>query len=241
MNVWFLISFLKKRNDVADIAWGMGFIVMAWSSYFLLQTEIIYALLTNVLVSIWGIRLAWYIYSRNRGKNEDFRYLAWRKEWGRWFYLRSYFQVYMLQGFFLYVISLPVLLINKTSDIENPFFLYLGAVIWLIGFLFETIGDAQLANFKKLNKGQKIIKSGLWKYTRHPNYFGEVLLWWGIWVMSLVSFNNIWGIIGPLTINYLILYVSGVPMLERKYKGVLEFENYKKKTSKFLPWFPKND
>jgi steroid 5-alpha reductase family enzyme len=146
----------------------------------------------------------------------------------------------MLQGLFLFVISSPIFFINNTLEIQNNIWTWIGATIWLIGFLFETIGDAQLSIFKKSNKN-KIIESGLWKYTRHPNYFGEVLLWWGIWVMSLVNFQNLWGIIGPLTIHYLILYVSGVPMLEKKYEGNPDFENYKKRTNRFLPWFSKND
>jgi steroid 5-alpha reductase family enzyme len=240
MSGCFVLAYFKKRNDIADVAWGLGFVLMAWSSYYFSTTKTSFSIFTNALVSIWGIRLAWHIYARNKNKAEDFRYLAWRKEWGKWFVIRSFFQVYMLQGFFLFIIGIPVILINRTETPESITWICLGAFLWLIGFLFETIGDAQLANFKKSNKG-KIIETGLWKYTRHPNYFGEVLLWWGIWVMSICNFQNIWGIIGPITINYLILYVSGVPMLERKYVGNSDFENYIKRTSRFFPWFPKND
>jgi steroid 5-alpha reductase family enzyme len=211
---------------------------MAWSSYYFSVTKTTLSLFANTLVTIWGIRLSWHIFLRNKNKMEDFRYLAWRNEWGKWFYIRSFFQVYMLQGLFLFVISSPIFFINNTLEIQNNIWTWIGATIWLIGFLFETIGDAQLSIFKKSNKN-KIIESGLWKYTRHPNYFGEVLLWWGIWVMSLVNFQNLWGIIGPLTIHYLILYVSGVPMLEKKYEGNPDFENYKKRTNRFLPWFSK--
>jgi steroid 5-alpha reductase family enzyme len=213
---------------------------MAWSSYYFSVTKTTLSLFANTLVTIWGIRLSWHIFLRNKNKTEDFRYLAWRNEWGKWFYIRSFFQVYMLQGLFLFVISSPIFFINNTLEIQNNIWTWIGATIWLIGFLFETIGDAQLSIFKKSNKN-KIIESGLWKYTRHPNYFGEVLLWWGIWLMSLVNLQNFWGVIGPLTIHYLILYVSGVPMLEKKYEGNPDFENYKKRTNRFLPWFSKND
>lgn len=240
MSSCFLIAYLKNRNDIADVAWGLGFILMAWSSYYFSVTKTPLSLFANTLVTIWGIRLSWHIFLRNKNKTEDFRYLAWRNEWGKWFYIRSFFQVYMLQGLFLFVISSPIFFINNTLEIQNNIWTWIGATIWLIGFLFETIGDAQLSIFKKSNKN-KIIESGLWKYTRHPNYFGEVLLWWGIWLMSLVNLQNFWGVIGPLTIHYLILYVSGVPMLEKKYEGNPDFENYKKRTNRFLPWFSKND
>lgn len=243
MTLWYMLSLVKKRNDVADVAWGLGFILLAWTSFFLGQTKSMRGILAGALISIWGLRLACYIHTRNRGKTEDYRYAKWRQEWGKWFYLRSYVQVYLLQGFFLYLIILPVLIINK-KDVGSPFNYLdiLGTVVWIFGFLFETIGDAQLAKFVKNpnNKG-KIIQNGLWRYTRHPNYFGEVTLWWGIWLISLSAYSNLLSLIGPLTITFLILKVSGIPMLEKKYEGNPNFEAYKKKTSAFFPLPPKKN
>lgn len=241
MSAWFVISLIKQRNDVADIAWGLGFVLLAWTSLLLSKNFDTRGLLIGILVSIWGCRLAWHIHSRNKGKKEDYRYLAWRKEWGKYFYIRSYLQVYLLQGFLLFIIVLPIMVSNKNSGLPLGWLDILGLLIWILGFYFEARGDYELKEFIKnpINKG-KIMQKGLWAYTRHPNYFGEVTLWWGIFVISLRSMNSIWAIIGPITITILILFVSGIPLLEKKYIGDPEFEKYKKKTSIFFPLPRKN-
>lgn len=236
MSFWFLVSVLKRRNDVADVAWGLGFVLIVWSAFFISENYSIRSLLVNFLVSIWGLRLAWHISKRNKGKAEDYRYLAWRKEWGNWFYVRSYLQVYLLQGVFLFLIVSPVLFINKNVGSTLNFIDGLGAIIWFIGFLFEFVGDAQLKSFLKdqNNKGH-LMQSGLWRYSRHPNYFGEVTQWWGLWLIAM-SISGAWlSIVGPLTITILILKVSGVPLLEKKMAENKEFAGYKKRTSIFFP------
>lgn len=240
MSIWFIVSLFKKRNDVADTAWGLGFVLLAWVSFFINNVSDLRGLLVNLLVSIWGLRLAWHIHSRNKGKSEDYRYQAWRREWGKWFYLRSYFQVYLLQGLLLFLIIFPVLLINNSLESKLNWLDAFGLVVWLVGFFFEVVGDAQLASFvgNQNNKG-KILQSGLWRYTRHPNYFGEVTQWWGIWLFALSVAQGWLAIIGPLTISILILKVSGVPMLEKKMESNPDFIKYKKRTSVFIPWFPK--
>lgn len=241
MNVWFVVSLIQKRNDVADIAWGLGFILLSWVSFFYSHVYSFRGLFVSIFVSLWGIRLALHIYHRNKGKKEDYRYLSWRTQWGKWFYVRSYFQVYMLQGFLLFLIIQPVLFIN-TQGGRFGILDGLGACVWLIGFYFESVGDMQLRQFLSdpANKG-KIMDQGLWRYTRHPNYFGEVLGWWGIFIIALSTPGALFTIIGPLTITVLILYVSGVPLLEKKYAGRPDFEAYKKRTSMFIPWPPKNE
>lgn len=240
MSFWFLISVFKKRNDVADIAWGIGFVMMAWLSLFLAGNFEARSFLVTVLVSVWGLRLAWHIHNRNKGKTEDSRYLAWRQAWGKWFYLRSYLQVYLLQGLFLFLIVLPVLFINKSAGLALGWLDFVGIAVWLFGFYFEVVGDSQLARFikKPENKG-KLMQSGLWAYTRHPNYFGEVAQWWGIWLIALSVPTGYVTIIGPLTITFLILKVSGIPMLEKKMESKPEFAEYKQKVSMFIPWFRK--
>lgn len=240
MSLWFVISLIKKRNDVADIAWGLGFVLLAWTSFFLSGRLGTRRLPVNILVSVWGLRLAWHIHARNRGKAEDYRYMAWRREWGKWFYARSYLQVYLLQGVFLFVIALPVLMINRSAGGTFGFLGGAGVCVWLCGFVFEAVGDAELARFVKapLNRG-KIIQTGLWRYTRHPNYFGEVLQWWGIWLVALGVRGGWLGLIGPLTITFLILKVSGIPMLEKKLSENPAFADYKRRTNALLPWFPR--
>lgn len=236
MSLWFLFSLFKKRNDVADVAWGLGFVLLAWVSFYLSGASGARELIVSLLVSVWGLRLAWHIYKRNKGKLEDYRYQKWRIDWGRWFYLRSYFQVYLLQGALLFLIVLPVLVINKNFGSLLGVFDFVGVAVWLIGFYFEAVGDAELARFIKNpeNKG-KLLQSGLWAYTRHPNYFGEVVQWWGIWLVALSVPGGVFTIIGPLTITFLILKVSGIPMLEKKMEEHPDFAEYKRRTSMFIP------
>lgn len=238
MSLWFVVSLIKKRNDVADVAWGLGFVLLTWTSFYISGDFGIRTILVGVLVSVWGLRLAWHIHRRNRNKTEDYRYLAWRNEWGKWFYIRSYAQVYLLQGLLLYLIVSPVLVINSGTKATFGILDVLGLLVWLFGFYFESVGDAQLAKFisDPANKG-KILQTGLWSYTRHPNYFGEVTQWWGIWLLALSVPNGIFSIVGPLTITILILKVSGIPMLEKKMELNPDFAEYKRKTNMFIPSF----
>ncbi len=240
MNLWFIVSLIKKRNDIADIAWGPGFALLAWTSLFISGNFGARGLLVSLLVSAWALRLAWHIYARNKGKEEDYRYVAWRRAWGKFFYLRSYFQVYIVQGVLLFVIALPLLFINRSAGGPISPLDMLGCLVWMVGFAFEAVGDRQLSSFMKnpKNKG-KLMRYGLWKYTRHPNYFGEVTQWWGVWVISISAADAWITIAGPLTITFLILKVSGIPMLEEKMEKHPEFEEYRRSTSMFFPWPPK--
>jgi steroid 5-alpha reductase family enzyme len=237
---WFFIALIKKRNDVADIAWGLGFVGIAFF-LFLTTTPTLQSVILYMLIAIWGIRLALHIGLRSKGKPEDFRYKKWREEWGKYFLLRSYLQVYLLQGFFMWIISIPIIVVSVATDQAISPFILAGTIIWLIGFAFEAIGDYQLMVFIKHKKNKSdIMQTGLWKYTRHPNYFGEVLLWWGMFIIVMPLQYGIWAIISPITISYLLLYVSGIPMLEAKYKNNEAFQAYKKRTSAFFPMLPKN-
>lgn len=239
MNIWFVVSIFKKRNDVADIAWGLGFVVVAWSAFIMVGIFSWVAVMVNTLVTIWGVRLAFHIYIRHRGKPEDYRYVEWKKQWGRLFFIRSYIQVFILQGVLLFLIAVPVVYINIYSGTFS-IISSVGFIIWAVGFFFEAVGDYQLSVFiKNPNNKGNIMQSGLWRYTRHPNYFGEVTQWWGIFVVAACLPGGLVTIVGPITISVLILFVSGVPMLERKYIGNADFDAYKKRTSKFFPLPPK--
>ncbi|MDY0295127.1 MAG: DUF1295 domain-containing protein [Acholeplasmataceae bacterium] len=240
-NIAFLIAQIKKNNGLADMAWGLGFVVVAVSSLLVAGTYTIYQLVITALVALWGFRLFYYIGLRNWSKPEDFRYVNMRKKWGTHVHLKAYFIVFMLQMTFLLIVSLPIQLaanINKDLDLIGWIVLGVGVLLWIIGFYFEAVGDAQLKKFKQdpSNKG-KIMQSGLWKYTRHPNYFGDALMWWAIFIisMSTLSWIALFGIIGSSFITYLLLFVSGVPLLEKKYKDNEAFQAYAKKTSIFFP------
>jgi steroid 5-alpha reductase family enzyme len=238
MSLWYIVSIVLKRNDVADIAWGFGFVVLAWTSLVIsgLSTR---GFIVALLVTIWGVRLSSHIYARNKNKPEDFRYQQWRKEW-KFFYVRSFLQIYLLQGVFLYLISLPFLFINELSLPGFELLDLVGMIVWTLGFYFESRGDRELKQFvsNPENKG-KTLNQGLWKYSRHPNYFGEVTQWWGIFIMTLSIPNGYLTIIGPLTITMLILFISGIPLLEKKREGNPAWEEYKKKTSIFIPLPPR--
>jgi steroid 5-alpha reductase family enzyme len=239
VSFWYFISLLRKRNDVADVVWGLGFVVLTWSALHLSGNYEERQLLITALVTLWGLRLAWHIHTRNSKKEEDYRYQAWREVWGKWFIIRSYFQVYILQGALLFLIALPILYIQKESYSTLNFRDLIGGLVWAVGFFFEVVGDFQLRAFTRdrNNKG-KILTTGLWRYTRHPNYFGEVTIWWGIWIIAGSVTGSFWLILSPLTITYLILKVSGIPLLEKKYAGNQEFAEYKQRTNSFFPWFP---
>jgi steroid 5-alpha reductase family enzyme len=223
--------------------------------------------LITALTLLWGFRLAVFLFFRNYGKPEDFRYAQWRKEWGKWVIPRSFLQVFMLQGFFMLIIALPIILVQNNNfdilaaieteggttiysaepyaNIQSYFGLgitdYIGAAIFFIGLFFETVGDQQNYFFKKdpKNKG-KVMKYGLWKYTRHPNYFGECLIWCGIALVALPVQYGYLAFISPAIITFLLLKVSGIPMLEKKYDDSPEYQEYKKQTSAFIPWKAKS-
>lgn len=237
-NAWFAVAVALKRNDVADVAWGLGFVLVAWVG-FAFSEQSARSLLANVLVTAWGLRLAWHIARRNLKKPEDSRYAEWRRTWRR-FLLRSYLQVFLLQGILLYLIALPVLFVHASPAAPLGIVDVAAAVAWLAGFLCESVADRQLKTFlaDPANKG-RLMDRGLWAYSRHPNYFGEVTQWWGVFLFAAALPYGLVTIVGPLTITALILFVSGVPLLEKKYAGRPDFEAYKRRTSVFVPWFRK--
>jgi len=242
MTALYLLALRRKDNSIADVAWGSGFILVAWFTFILYGSFTLRQLTACLLVLIWGLRLSVRIYLRNRGKGEDARYRKWREEWGKSFIIRSYLQIFLLQGGILLLNITPVLFIN-TYAAGNPGLMdLLGVFLWVMGFCFESLADWQLDRFIKNpdNRG-KIMDQGLWRYSRHPNYFGEVTMWWGIYILAL---SVPWGwasIIGPLTISYIILFVSGVPMTERFMEDNPAFADYKRRTSAFIPWFSGKD
>lgn len=238
--LFFLAQYLHN-NSIVDLAWGIGFVLVAITGYFIMPQKTTASTIVLVLVTVWGGRLFLHLAKRNIGKPEDYRYVNMRKRWGDHFAkLKAYLNVFVLQGVLLLVVSMPILFVMTSSTDEFYWWNGLGIVIWGVGFAFETIGDAQLTNFKKNGSNHgKLLTTGLWSVTRHPNYFGEALSWWGIFLITLNELRNSWGIIGPLTITLLLLFVSGVPLLEKKYKDRPDFIAYANKTPKFVPFFGK--
>ncbi len=236
MSVMFIISIIIKRNDIADVAWGFGFIVASFASLVFNQNTSIPALLVFAMVLIWGTRLSLHIGRRNLNKSEDFRYKVMRDSWGKWVYVRSYFQIFIVQGILLLIIVSPVILISTYAHGGVKSLLVIATLIWVLGFAFESIGDSQLAKFLKNSKNKgHVMQDGLWRYTRHPNYFGEVTQWWAIGIISVGYSYGLLGVIGPAVITYLILKVSGIPLLEKKYSDKPDYQAYKLRTSMFIP------
>lgn len=241
MSLIFCLAMARKDNSIVDIAYGPAFLLASWSAYLAAGSGHARQLLLLSLLTLWGLRLAAHIALRKRGEaGEDFRYQPWRHAWGKSFVWRSFLQIFMLQGAVVLLVALPVLLVIQRPGGPLSLLDLSGSLLWLLGFSFEAVGDWQLLRFKAnpANKG-RIIQHGLWRYTRHPNYFGETTLWWGIFLIGLGAGHGTVGIISPLLISFLLLKVSGIPLLEAKYAANPEFESYKTRTSVFIPWWPR--
>ncbi|MEG0177079.1 DUF1295 domain-containing protein [Anaerorhabdus sp.] len=236
--LFFLVGTSIRNNSIVDMGWGIGFVILNLILY-LINQQTIGSFLFTILLSIWGVRLFIHIFKRNIGKPEDFRYAAWRKEWGKWVVLRAFFQVYLLQAIFMWIVAFPIHTMYPVRQSIN-YLTIIGMIIWLIGFGFETISDKQLSTFvsNPQNKG-KIIETGLWRYSRHPNYFGEASLWWGLALISFSLSNNGLSFIGSAFITFSLCFISGVPFLEKRNASKPGYTEYKRKTSVFIPWFVK--
>lgn len=244
MNLLYLLATKLKNASIVDIGWGLGFVTM---SLVLLITTGAFnpvAVVVYSLINIWGLRLTSHLAERNLGRPEDWRYATWRKQWGKTYRWRSYLQIFMLQGLMMWLIalSLMVAFAAGAAYVPDGGWLSIGVAVWIVGFGFESVADRQLAKFikSKSKDKPKLMSKGLWAYSRHPNYFGEVTQWWGLW-LCVISLPFGWlAIISPLTITWLIVFVSGIPLLEKKYAGNKDYQIYAERTSKFIPWPPSN-
>jgi steroid 5-alpha reductase family enzyme len=212
-----LVSLPLRNASIVDIFWGPGFVVLAWLYLAMSEGEsTVRGLVTCALVTVWGVRLAGHIALRNVGHGEDFRYRAWREQAGKSFWWVSYVKVFLLQAVTLWVVSAPVLLAQLDRPESTLKVLDgLGILLWLVGFGLEAVADWQLLRFKRdpANRG-RVMRSGLWSLSRHPNYFGEALLWWGIGVIAFSSGGAL-ALFGPLLLTFLLLKISGVAMLDK--------------------------
>ncbi|MBN1200229.1 MAG: DUF1295 domain-containing protein [Anaerolineae bacterium] len=239
--IW-LISVFLRNASIVDIFWGPGFVLLA-VVYCVLCEDGVTArkTLITALAAIWGLRLGAHIFLRNRGKGEDYRYANWRQQHGSKYWWYSFFQVFLLQGALMWLISVPLLAAQHSDSPDHLTVIDgLGALVWLVGFIFEAGGDWQLVQFKRdpANKGQ-VLQTGLWRYTRHPNYFGDATQWWGYYWIALAA-GGWWSIFSPALMTFLLLRVSGVAMLEKGLsKTRPQYRDYIERTSAFVPWFPR--
>ena len=242
MTLLWIASLVLRNSSIVDIFWGPGFVIATWI-YFGLTPEgfLLRKLMICLLVTIWGLRLSYHILMRNWGKPEDFRYQAWRKQAGVKWWWQSFIRVFLLQGILLWIISAPLL---GAQNHAAPAYLtgldFAAVLIWLVGFFFEAFGDWQLASFKAnpANKG-KVMNQGVWRYTRHPNYFGDAAQLWGYYLFALAA-GSYWTIFSPILMTLLLVKVSGVALLEKTLKETRPgYKEYIETTSSFVPWFPR--
>jgi steroid 5-alpha reductase family enzyme len=252
-----LYSCRIRNVNIVDIFWGTGFSIVAivtflgtrigWTASSARATEGAVEsqmhfpkIALTAMVILWGIRLSTYLAIRSNGKPEDHRYAAMRQYWGERFAWRSLLTVFGLQAVLIWFISLPVQL-GLLGNSAAPWQLVLGGTLWLVGLTFESVGDLQMFRFKKdpVNRG-RVMDRGLWRYTRHPNYFGDFLVWWGIFAVSAQTDSWWWTISAPALMSFLLLRVSGVTLLESSLKNRISgYEEYVQRTSAFFPRPPK--
>lgn len=244
MTLLWLLSLVLKDAGIVDIFWGLGYVIVNWVAFFVSPNEALPRhWLLNIIVTLWGLRLFLHLFRRNVGKPEDFRYQEFRRKYGKKFWWFSYLQTFMLQGTLIFIISTPLVIAQYSSTPRNLGFLdYFGLLLFVIGFFFEAVGDIQMTQFKKnaANKG-KVLKTGVWKYTRHPNYFGDATEWWGFYLIAAAVPFGFLTIFSPLIMTFFLIKVSGVAMLERtlaeKKPG---YKEYMQTTNAFIPWIPKS-
>lgn len=235
-----VLSVIIKDVSIVDIFWGLGFVIINAFYFIQSETHSTRQIIFLILVSLWGLRLTIYLAKRNIGKPEDYRYQQFRKDFGaeRYWWV-SYFQVFLLQAVLMAMISFPLLGVNISTDNSLNILDYIAIIIWVIGFAFEAGGDYQLSNFKSKaeNKGT-VLNTGFWKYTRHPNYFGDSAVWWSFGLFTIAA-GEYWYAFGALIMTFLIIRVSGVMLLEKSLKeSKKEYQDYVRKTSSFIPWPP---
>ncbi len=239
-----LVSLVLRNASIVDITWGLGFVVVAWVSALRADAASGAASVMVAMVTVWGLRLGVYLFWRNHGNGEDYRYVAMRRRWGKRFWLISLATVFVLQGALMWIVSLPVQVAHVGDARDGALAgvaLVIGLALYAIGLLFEVVGDAQLARFKAdpTNEG-KVMRSGLWRYTRHPNYFGDACVWWGVGIVAQAVTGTWWALLGPLVMNILLLRVSGVALLERSLrKRKPDYAEYVRTTSAFVPRPPR--
>lgn len=235
MSLGWLVARRANRLDVVDTGWGLGFIVVAWLVVIQRHLEADYVV--AILVTIWGLRLARHTYRRSRKRGEDDpRYVALASKWRGNYWLSAYYKIFITQGVFLWVISLPIVFAAGASRPSSSWFLAAGAIIWAIGFALEAISDKQLGEFlsQPANKGQ-VMDHGLWRFSRHPNFFGELTQWWGIGVIACGARLGYIGLIGPLALTISIVFISGIPPIENRKRSNPAYKKYMQRTSPLIP------
>lgn len=237
--VW-LLSLVAKDASLVDLFWGLGFVLVAWVS-FAAQRADERDWLPPLLVTVWGVRLSGYLAWRNLGHGEDRRYREMRDKHGRWFGLVSLVTVFALQGTVMWVVSLPIQAAARIPG-TDPAWIVSGVALWMVGLAFESIGDWQLARFKSNpDHAGQVCDRGLWRYTRHPNYFGDFLVWWGFYALSVGYGAPYWTAVGAVVMSVFLMFISGAVLLEKSLRDSKPaYAEYARRTSAFFPARPRS-
>ncbi|MGE0607653.1 MAG: DUF1295 domain-containing protein [Pirellulales bacterium] len=237
-----IVSLVRRDASIVDPCWGAGFVAVVWAAWILTDDKTGRGLLLAALTTIWGLRLSLYLWRRNRGHGEDRRYAAMRAKHGGNFAWVSLFTVFLLQAGLLWFISWPVQVAIQSAS-HKPFGSWdaVGVAVWGVGMFFETVGDWQLARFKaRSDSSGRVLDTGLWRYTRHPNYFGDFCVWWGLYVVACQA-GAYWTILSPVLMSFLLLKVSGVSLLESDIQARRPaYSDYIRRTSAFFPRPPRD-
>lgn len=233
----FCLSIILKRNDIADVTWGLAGALISGISYWKIDQPGLVNRLATGAVILWGLRLAGHLALRQIGTQEDARYAVWREQWGRIFWIRSFFQVYVLQMILILIVCLPILVTNLAPQHEVSLWIYGISGIWLFGFIYESLADWQKLLFKKnpSNAG-RFIQTGLWAYSRHPNYFGELVMWWALAALAMSYSGGVFALFGASFLTFLLVRVSGVPMAEERLKSNPDYQAYVASTPAIVPF-----
>jgi steroid 5-alpha reductase family enzyme len=239
-SVTFAIGRRIGRYNVVDVAWGIGFVAIAAVAAAFGHGDPTRRWLLLALVSIWGLRLSWHIQRKTAGKGEDNRYAALLRDATVGQVLRK---VFLLQAFITWFVSLPLQLSAVTGATPKPLAAVtaVGVAVWLVGVTFEAVGDRQLKTFKSdpANRGV-VMDRGLWAWTRHPNYFGDAAVWFGLWLITINGWWSLATVGSPLLMAYFLVYVTGARLTEKLMAGRPGFDEYKAQTAFFFPWPPKS-
>lgn len=237
-----IASVVRKDASIIDSAWGLGFVFLAWFYFLTSEAHTLRGPLVLALVTVWGLRLSAHLFWRNHGKAEDYRYREMRDSGPRSFALRSLFTIFFLQAVILWVVSLSPYQAFRAPRPEGISLLdAAGVLVFAVGLCFEVGGDWQLVRFRsdQANRG-RVLDRGLWHYTRHPNYFGDALVWWGLFLIALATPGSAWTIASPALMTFLLMRVSGVTLLEKRLGETKPaYRDYVRRTSAFFPWPPK--
>jgi steroid 5-alpha reductase family enzyme len=243
-SIFYIIALIRDDFGIIDVAWGLSFLVLFLTGLQVKGLEIEGRLLViGGALFFWAIRLSGYILYRNLKLNhEDQRYTEMRNGWGESIKINAYFRVYVLQALLSLIVASPLISIFYQSELKEIYSItdYIGLCLLAFGFLFESISDYQKNKFKSdINNKGKPCDKGFWKYSRHPNYFGETIFWWGIALLTITQIPFYWALLGPGFITFLLIKVSGVAMLEKNYEENNLYGEYRRVTNKFFPWTPK--